>query len=205
MVAAKVKRVSEPSNGGQHVIDSQMPYVVRMVLAGQCDLLFHRWSCEGVEAKAAAKKGSAAKKTDDVQSYVYRNDDDEICIPGEYLRGALVASAKSSQDPRSPRKSATDLIKAGVICLTHLASLGTTEWDYLDTRRVKIQMAAINRVRPAMKAGWKAEFLVQVQTPEYVPEVFLRELVDRAGRLIGLADFRPTYGRFAVVEWERMV
>jgi hypothetical protein len=38
--------------------------------------------------------------------------------------------------------------------------------------------------------------------PEYISPEFLRTLVDGAGKFIGIADFRPTYGRFAVSRWE---
>ena len=164
----------------------------------------HRWSNEAVAAKAAAAKGSKAKKTDDVESYVYRNDDGEICIPGEYLRGAICGkqgSAKFRQDPRSPRKSALDLYKAAVIVETQLATLGVKDWDYLDRRRVTVQSNSITRVRPAMLTGWKASFDLTVALPEYVPPVDLRSVLIDAGRLIGLGDFRPTYGRFHVINF----
>ena len=47
-----------------------------------------------------------------------------LCIPTEYFRMALIGAAKFKQDPRSPRKSAMDLFKAGVANLTDLCSLG---------------------------------------------------------------------------------
>lgn len=166
-------------------------------------MLFHRWNNEAVAEKAAAKKGSAAKKTDNIESYVYRNDAGELCLPGEYLRGAIVGAAKFKQDPRSPRKSAMDLFKAGVISLTPLASLGVSEWDYEDKRRVVIQRSGITRVRPAMRAGWKAQIQLMVNTPEYIDQPFLLDVLGTAGRLIGVGDFRPTYGRFDVTRFER--
>lgn len=187
-----------PTNGGARNIEVQQPYRVLVELQGICPILFHRWNCESVESKSKAKKGSAEKKSDDTESYVYRNDKGEICIPGEYLRGAIIAAAKFQQDPRSPRKSAADLFKAGIVSLTELASLGAKQWDYLDKRRVCIQRNAITRSRPAMKEGWTARFILQVQLPEYVDEQLLNSTVQAAGRLIGLADFRPSYGRFNV-------
>jgi hypothetical protein len=129
-----------------------------VAIQGSADLLFHRWNCEAVEAKSKAEKGSSAKKTDDLESYVYRNDGGELCIPGEYLRQALIHAAKFRQDPRSPRKSAMDLYKAGVVSLTNLATLGVSDWDYEDRRRVVIQRSGVTRVRPALRAGWSAEF-----------------------------------------------
>ena len=178
------------------------PYTVTVEIEGTAALLFHRWSNEAVEEKAKAAKGSKAKKTDDVESYVYRTQDGEIGIPGEYLRMAIIGAAKYRQDPRSPRKSAMDLFKAGLVSLTDIASLGKADWDYLDMRRVMIQRNAVTRHRPAFLTGWRATFELQVLLPEYITPQVLHETLVNTGRLIGLADFRPTYGRFLVVKYE---
>lgn len=197
-----VERLSaeQVSNDGKAYIEG--PYIAEVEITGTADILFHRWSNEDVEEKAKAAKGSRAKKEDNVEAYVYRNEKGEICIPGEYLRRAIVEAAKFRQDPRSPRKSAQDLFKAAIVALTPLASLGKTTWDYLDRRRVVVQKNAITRTRPAMLAGWKAAFEIMCLLPEYVPPTLLKQVLDDAGRLIGLADFRPTYGRFTVTRFE---
>jgi len=179
-----------------------MPYRVEVEIEGVADLLLHRYLPESVETKAKAAKGSTGKKTDDVDSYVYRNENNEICIPGEYLRRAIVTAAKFKQDPRSPRKSAMDLMNAALIPETHLASLGKTKWDYLDQRRVQVQRNGVTRIRPAILKGWRLTFVFSVTLPEYVSPQFLNGLIGDAGRLIGIADFRPTYGRFNVVRFD---
>lgn len=190
------------SNGGADTIEFAAPYTAAVTIEGAADLLFHSWNVDSVEAKGKAAKGSKAKKSDDVESYVYRNEAGEICIPGEYLRMSLANAAKYMQDPRSPRKSAMDLFKAGVTVLTPLASLGSKEWDYLDRRRVSVQRNGITRMRPAFKAGWRAEFLVQVLLPEYIDRTLLQTALLNAGRLVGLGDFRPTFGRFTVTSFQ---
>jgi len=188
-------------NGAEATILASAAYSVHVVIEGVADVLFHRWNCEAVDAKAKAAKNSAAKKTDDIESYVYRNDAGELCLPGEYLRQAIIAAAKFKQDPRSPRKSAQDITKAGVVSLTPLASLGTARWDYEDRRRVVIQRSGVNRVRPAMRAGWRASFDLMVVLPEYLDRAWIKDTLDTAGRLIGVGDFRPTFGRFTVIEF----
>lgn len=195
-------RGPEVTNGANTSIDLTIPYRVEVAIRGDADLLFHRWNCEAVEAKAKAAKGSAAKKTDDVESYVYRNTERQLCIPGEYLRQAVITAAKFRQDPRSPRKSAMDLVKAAVVSLTPLASLGISEWDYEHRCRVQVQRSGVTRVRPAICAGWSATFQLLVNLPEYVPSTMLHGLLSDAGRLIGIADFRPTYGRFQITRFE---
>jgi hypothetical protein len=204
MSKSNLKVVSDVTNGGKSAIEQGFPYAVAITVSGASDLLFHRWNCESVDAKSKAAKNSAAKKTDDIESYVWRNERNEVCIPGEYFRQSIIHAAKFKQDPRSPRKSAMDLFKAGVVSLTQLASLGSNEWDYLDTRRVTVQRAGVNRTRPAMRVGWKVDLEFQILTPEYIDPVLFQDVLNTAGRLVGVGDFRPTYGRFNVTNFEVM-
>lgn len=198
----KVIEKSEVTNGGKATIDVSQPYRLSVQLTGTADIMFHRWNAEAVDEKAKAAKNSKAKKTDDWESYLYRNDDGNICIPGEYVRQSIVTAAKFRQDPRSPRKSAMDLYKAGVVSLTNLSSTGAKDPDYLDTRRVVIQRAGVNRTRPALKSGWKAEFEFLILTPEYIAPMDLHAVLTQAGVLVGLADFRPTFGRFGITSFD---
>jgi hypothetical protein len=190
------------TNGGKEAIDFTLPYLAKIRLKGTADLLFHRWNAEAVDEKAKAAKNSAAKKTDNIESYVYRNEAGELCVPGEYVRGAMIMAAKFKQDPRSPRKSAMDLFKAGIVATTVLASLGTADWDYEDRRRVVVQRSGINRVRPAMRAPWEVQMDFMVTLPEYISEDLFHEILVLAGRIGGIGDFRPTYGRFSVTSFD---
>lgn len=202
MAPAKVIAIKEPTNGAVETISHSEPYAVAVTVEGSADFLFHRWNAEAVDEKAKAAKNSKGKKTDDVESYVYRTKDGELAIPGEYIRGSIINAAKFRQDPRSPRKSAMDLFKAAIVVTTPLASLGVKDWDYLDKRRVMIQRQGINRVRPAMRAGWEVTFDLLVMLPEYIDRNSLRETIESAGRLIGIGDFRPTFGRFGITNFK---
>jgi hypothetical protein len=197
----KIETIHPVSNDGAEDVGQSEPYSVRVTIEGSAPMLFHAWSNEAVKEKGAAAKNSKAKKTDNVESYVRRDEAGHICLPGEYLRMSIVNAAKFRQDPRSPRKSARDLYNAGVICLTELASLGSKEWDYLDSRHAVVQRNGITRTRPAFKAGWKATIDLQVLLAEYIDRAALNSVIVDAGRLIGVGDFRPTYGRFNVTSF----
>ena len=189
-----------PTNGAEETIEFQKPYRVLVELTGTCAILFHRWNNESVAAKAKAKKGSIEKKTDDTESFLYRNEKGEVCIPGEYVRQSIINTAKYEQDPRSPRKSMKDLMKAALVSLTDLSPIGKDP-DYFDQRRV-IVMGAITRTRPAFREGWKAKFILMVNLPEYVGAQKLNAILQQAGRITGIADFRPSFGRFNVTKFE---
>lgn len=197
----KLETISEVSNGAEELINMAVPYSVEVTITGTSPLLFHRWNCEAVEENSNKPKGDASKKFDDPEIAIYRDAKRNICLPGEYLRMAMVVAAKSRQDPRSPRKNASDIFKSSVIVLTELATLGTKDWDYLDKRRVRIQMAAVSRTRPAFTTGWKATFVIRVLQPGYISQQLLRQVLHDAGAFVGLGDYRPTYGRFDLINF----
>ncbi len=192
------------SNGAADIIESGMPYRISFGIVGTAPLLMHAWNIESIAEKAVAAKGSKAKKTDNVESYCYRDDNGNIGVPGMNFAASIQMAGKFRQDPRSPRKSAFDLCKAGVVPLTTVAPFQplTASWDFEHACRVTVQRAGVTRVRPAMRDGWRLEFDLLITTPEYLTPGVMAELVSNAGRLIGLCDFRPTYGRFAVEKME---
>jgi hypothetical protein len=208
----KVALGGDVSNSGEDIIVQDAPFSVEVSITGDAAILFHRWQSDSVEAKSKAAKGSAQKKTDDVESYVWRNDDNIICLPGEYLRGSMIdprnGAAKYQQDPRSSRKSALDLFRAGVVSLTDLAPIvkadgePATGWDYTDRRRVTVQRAGVTRERPALNAGWSATCQFMVLLPQYIDASLLRRTITDGGRLVGVGDFRPTFGRFSITKFE---
>jgi len=204
----KTTMLNDPTNGAQEAIETGLPYIVHVTIEGSADLLLHAWNVEAVASKGAAKKGSEAKKTDNIESYVRRNEDGIICLPSEYLRMSIVNAAKFRQDPRSPRKSAMDLYKAAIVSLKSLVPIITVTgelpkiWDYEHRARVQVQRNGITRCRPAFKEGWRVEVPLLVNLPEYVGARDLNEVIGSAGRLIGIGDFRPSYGRFSVVKFE---
>src|SRR3990167_9841325 len=81
---AKATEIGPVTNGGKESIENGIPYQARIRIEGTADILFHRWNCEAVEEKATAAKGSKSKKEDNIESYLYRDEDGNICLPGEY-------------------------------------------------------------------------------------------------------------------------
>jgi hypothetical protein len=200
--AAKLQMIGDPSNDAESTIAMGQPYQVIAKIHGVAPYLFHRWSVDGVKAKGDAPKGSKAKKEDDLESYVYRNDEGILCIPAEQFRMSIVLAAKFKQDPRSPRKSAMDLFKAATFPTQEYCSTGKKDWDYIDQRRVMVQRNGITRHRPALLAGWEVSVQLDVVLPEYVSPQLLNEILQLAGRINGVGDFRPTFGRFQVTGFE---
>lgn len=193
----------ENSDDANDAFIATAPYRISLIIRGTADLLFHRWSNEDVAAKATAKRGSSVKKTDNLEAYVHRDDAGMVCLPGVYLHAAIKEAGKFMQDPRSSRpKQACDLFKAALVPVTVLSPLGP-KWEIEDKRRMVVNRSGITRTSPGFKAGWEAEFDFDVILPEYVSQEMFHEALSLAGRVIGLAQYRPTYGRFQVVKFSR--
>lgn len=56
-------------------------------------------------------------------------------------------------------------------------------------------MARLGRV-------WRARVCHGMVGPEYISPSTLNQVICMAGRLVAMADFRPTYGRFVVTQFE---
>ena len=197
------------TNGAE--LHLELPYYATVKIKGTAPMLFHRWDCNDVDEKANAPKGSKTKKTDNLEAYVWRDEDTgELCLPLEYVRMSMVKASKYFQDPASSRKSAHDLVKASIIPMGELASLGTKDWDKVDRRRVVVNRSGVNRERPCMNAGWECEMTFMVNAPDLIPPhrdqgtklPDFKSILDRAGLFEGVGDFRPTFGRFTVTGFE---
>lgn len=95
-----------------------------------------------------------------------------------------------------------ELFKAGIATLDELCSLGTKEPDYLDRRRVVIQRSGVTRVRPAMQSGWRCVVSFQILLLEYINPALMNETLQYAGRIVGVGDFRPSFGRFMITGFD---
>ncbi len=191
-----IASVATKADGNARAVADGGPYVAAIKVVGVAPILLHRYDDVAVERKAQAAKNSQAKKQDNIESYVYRTATGEIGIPATNVKACLREAARSLQDPRSPRKSARDLVTASLHVEPFITSLGRTTWDAVDVRRVVVQRNAVSRRRPMFQEGWELELSVVVLAPEYISPSWLHELITRAGRFTGLCDFRPDYGRF---------
>lgn len=204
--AKKSDNFENVSNGADVLVEQGTPYTIEVTVEGTTKMLMHTWNIEAIDEKAAAKKNSAQKKTDNLESYVLRDDEGRIVMPGLNFCASIRNAGKSFADPTSPRKSMFDRLKAIIIPETEFGLIngGTKDWDFVDRRRVVIQRAGITRSRPGFYEGWTITFRLTILEPEFLPLPRLIEIMENAGRFQGLGDFRPTFGRYRIAKVEKV-
>ena len=72
--------ITPVSGGANGLIELEREYIATVEITGTAKLLLHCWNIEAIEEKANAKKNSAKKKTDDLESYIQRNKKRQIIM-----------------------------------------------------------------------------------------------------------------------------
>jgi hypothetical protein len=141
---------------------------------------------------------------DQAEHSAYRDPDSKsLYIPDVNIQRSLVAAATFSKG--KGRASLQKVVAASVFVSPERVDLGTKEY-VVDSRPVVIASTRgrIVRHRPRLDT-WQCEFSIEFDDL-LVTEIQLRRVVDDAGRLVGLLDFRPAckgpFGRFIVTKWE---
>lgn len=105
-----------------------------------------------------------------------------------YRRGADIKRALGLEDVTVP------ILINGypMTCEDFLATPGG-----IDYRPVVIARARTMRARPRIPAQWQSEHQFELLEDVIDPRDLV-PILERAGRLVGVGDWRPTYGRFSV-------
>lgn len=125
--------------------------------------------------------------------------DGRPCLPGEVVEAALIAGAKKMKKGSQA--------KAGIVVPnpSPLIYNGPTDPNemWADERfrltvGVRIGQTRIMRTRPKFPEGWWAEIEI-LHLADIVDSKDIHEMLVTAGRVIGIGDWRPRFGRFEVV------
>lgn len=182
---------------------------IKLRLKSVCPLLMHsdRFANPLDPATKAHKElTSKRKKTDDDHEAIARSeflgslyiDAQGPFIPSMNLDASFVEAAKMQKLGKHAKR--------GLMVLedkVHLHYDGPRQAEklaadprFVDVRGVRVSMAKLMRCRPRFN-DWTAECTVAFDS-EQINENEVRQIIENAGRLVGVGDFRPRFGRFAV-------
>jgi hypothetical protein len=188
-------------------------YTASIKVKGISPMLQHRFPVPDLEdmSKGGTQVTGAKDYTQEWRTYFYANSNNEIYQPATHFEAAMVKAAVNFKITGKGRKTYRDLFKAAVFVTPEEIQLGhkvpdelDTDADkslYLDVRPCIVNRARIVRIRPAFKAGWEAEFTIEVLDDQIAPEL-VQDVLTLAGKTCGVGDYRPRFGRFNVVRFE---
>lgn len=184
---------------------------LKVTIEGVTPLLMNRYT-EEAQQKATSSSGSSIvgdKGTGRAQAEkkLYTHDG-VVGIPQPNLFRCIIDAGKYFKYGKSKVTTQnSSIIPACVDVAGAFLPLEHSEWE-VDARPVRIPSTGgrILAYRPSFEK-WALTFEVDLDT-SIMSESFFREIVDAAGKRVGLGDFRPDrkgpFGKFVVTRWERI-
>lgn len=190
-----------------------MDKLIEITIEGTTPLILNKFtdaaaarSTSGTTAAAIGDKGTPLEQA---ESKLYVGLDGTLMIPQPNLFRCLIDAGKFFKNGKSKvTTQKSSLIPACVsVEGTEIPIEHKDPW-VVDTRAVRIPSTG-GRIlchRP-MFHDWRLSFSVTLDTSTMSAK-FFREIVDKAGKAIGIGDFRPDckgpYGKFVVAEWKEL-
>jgi len=172
-------------------------------IVGTKPMLMH--STRGLTAPKDAR-GSRGTPEQEAELCLYKNENDEIIIPGLNILASMKGAASDFKMGGKGKKTFKGYIDSGLEIVPEDPLL-IQDGYILDARPVVIGKARIIRTRPKFKE-WKLVFKLRVIDPLLLDSnrngSILREILESAGQHKGLGDFRPLFGRFTVTRFEKV-
>jgi len=180
-------------------------------LHGKAPIMLHNGQLanprsEAAKALSAVSKGRAKDHDKlaraEFMGSLYLDANVEPCIPVDNVLSTICEGAAAFKKRKQARAGIYDLPEHPTFPLLYKGPRDPVklyESDaHVDTRGVRVQQSRIMRTRPIFR-GWQLVMIVEYD-PELMPLDDLRLALARAGKAIGLGDYRPRYGRFSYEE-----
>ena len=188
-------------------------YNVSVSVKGTAPLLQHRFPMPNYKSmgKGGKKVTGAVDYTEEWREYFYSNGDGEIYQPAVHFESTMIKAAVNFKITGKRGKTYKDLFKSAVFVSPEMIPHDIKIPDeldedgdkplYLDLRPVVVNRARVVRIRPAFSPGWKLEFEIEC-LDDQINESLLQDVLDYAGKTVGIGDYRPRFGRFDVIKFE---
>lgn len=195
--------------------------IVEVELRGTSPLLMNKMdesTLEGLRTKVkkpkAANVGHTQTPREDAERKVYLSEEGPY-IPGQNLMACLINAGQHIRldGKRQVSTSKSSVLPGLMTLLTSAPLLKIPDTDKAATWEADVMQGrnpnggeAVAICRPRFDA-WALTVSIEIFEDE-IGENTIRELFDKAGRRIGLGDFRPQrkgiFGQFVVERWERV-
>lgn len=192
-------------------------YTIDVTITGTAPLLQHKFPLETLHGlmDGARRKTGSVNYAQEWLATMYTRDG-LLIQPATHIEAALVRAASGFRIKGSRNKTYKDLMKAYVLVspdeIPHQRddmpvpapgpelALHPTDHLSVNVQRVIVARSAVARARLQISAGWDLDFTITVNDDQIPPDVVQTILVE-AGRAVGIGDYRPRYGRFAITRF----
>lgn len=188
---------------------------IKVTISGITPLLMNRFTEANEVAVSGGTsvnfRGDRGTPRQQAEPKRYADSEGRLYVPGPNIFAAIIAAGTFHKAGKSKLTTQrTSLIPAGLIVDDLICSLTDADDEPLSTWEVDSRSVVIpstgGRImchRPRIDR-WNVTFTVDVDTTMF-SENLVRNIIDDAGKKIGLGDYRPQrkgpFGRFVIIRW----
>ena len=182
--------------------------LIDVTISGITPLMLDRFHNALLEARTegTTNKPVEPTPTEQAEARLYRYPDGKPYLPANNLLRAIIDAGRFIKIGKRQLSTRDETIVTSFLSLVGMDyPIKSKESWRVDARGIVNQAnkARVMAYRPIFD-DWSIEFTIDLDTKEGKPST-ARELVDRAGRAIGIGVMRPSrkgaYGQFKVVRW----
>ena len=189
-----------------------MEQQVKITIEGVCPLVMHNGRlADPLDEWAKRMKAVSSKrnKTDaDIEELarlefmggLYYDEKNGIYIPADMIEACFINGAKKSK--RGPQAKSGFFLDEDAKFEYKGPKKPDELWqnkDFVLKAKVRIMANSVMRYRPHFPK-WKATFTA-LFFDDILSKPEIKEILETAGRIVGLGDWRPKYGRFKVTKF----
>lgn len=179
-------------------------YTVRATIEGIAPILFNAPSLDMLNPVSGQRQKTDAERDEEAMKRAYINGQG-VYLPAWNVKKALLQGIQTLdlRVPGSKTKRLWRFVQPVLFVEPEAVLFGVEKPDFLHKcpGRNSDGSATIVR-RPALNTGWRLSLRLRV-LDDLVREDDLRLALQTTGERVGLGGWRPEYGRFVIVEWER--
>jgi hypothetical protein len=171
---------------------------ISITIKGTCPMIQHQMVADVETTKIRTGEKDYSM---DWKKAMYFDEKIGCYIPADHIYGTLAKAAVNFVITGRGKKTYKDLVKAAVLVNEEKIPLDKKEPDEIDSRFVVVQRNRINRLRPKFNDGWQAKFSLSILDEQFSTDA-LKDIIEYAGKFVGIGDFRPRFGRFEVIDFK---
>jgi len=151
------------------------------------------------------KKGFKDDKGEKANDKLYVNQKGELYQPSTHIQGALIEAGKHKKVVGKGKATYSKIVGYAVSINPFEIKHKKQKWEIFSILAVNPTTKGRNLLHRPILKEWELDFEVDFDETE-VPPTIMKELLDIAGRIAGLGDWRPQkkgpYGKFQVTSWK---
>ena len=171
--------------------------VIDVMISGTKPLLMHSTFAMTLP-KSKKVKSSEHDVVEEAALCLYFNDDKKISVPGFAILSAMRKAATQLKKGGQGKKTLKDFVFSGLRIDPEMIVLTPQEYE-VNVQMVRIGTARIPRARPLFR-NWSVIFQITIVDEQTWDSGTVRQVLEEAGKYLGILDFRPLYGTFEVTK-----